>query len=151
MSYAHILGTMFEYSSCMIFSLSCMINVDHGLYHDPYCTVCTNLNNWAFLKATPVLCWFDENWVLAKYLIKKEKDIVSLKFMRWCKFWQAKLSKIREQPKTLTRFLEEEHFFFGHKTLQCPQCIHVNINSCKIKFFWTRDKVWKDVERKDLV
>ena len=29
-------GTMFEYSSCMIFSLSCMINVDHGLYHDPY-------------------------------------------------------------------------------------------------------------------
>ena len=36
MSYAHILGTMYEYSSCMIFPLSCMINVDHSLYHDPY-------------------------------------------------------------------------------------------------------------------
>ena len=36
MSYAHILGTMYEYSSCMIFLLSCMINVDHSLYHDPY-------------------------------------------------------------------------------------------------------------------
>ena len=36
MSYAHILGTMYEYSSCMIFSVSCMINVDHTLYHDPY-------------------------------------------------------------------------------------------------------------------
>ena len=32
-------GPMFEYSSCMIFSLSCMINVDHGLYHDPYITM----------------------------------------------------------------------------------------------------------------
>ena len=30
MSYAHILGTIYEYSSCVIF-LSCMIDVDHGL------------------------------------------------------------------------------------------------------------------------
>ena len=36
MSYAHSLGTMYELCSCMIFSLSCMINVDHSLYHDPY-------------------------------------------------------------------------------------------------------------------
>ena len=36
MSYAHILGSMYEHSSCMIIFLSYMINVDHGLYHDPY-------------------------------------------------------------------------------------------------------------------
>ena len=36
MSYAHILGSMYEHSSCMIIFLSCMINVYHGLYHDPY-------------------------------------------------------------------------------------------------------------------
>ena len=36
MSYAHRISPMYELCSCMIFSLSCMINVDHGLYHDPY-------------------------------------------------------------------------------------------------------------------
>ena len=36
MSYAHKINPMYELCSCMIFSLSCMINVDHGLYHDPY-------------------------------------------------------------------------------------------------------------------
>ena len=30
------MNPMYEHSSCMIFVLSCMINVDHGLYHDPY-------------------------------------------------------------------------------------------------------------------
>ena len=36
MSYAHRINPMYDHSSCMIFVLSCMINVDHGLYHDPY-------------------------------------------------------------------------------------------------------------------
>ena len=36
MSYDHRMNPMYEHSSCMIFVLSCMINVDHGLYHDPY-------------------------------------------------------------------------------------------------------------------
>ena len=36
MSYAHRMNSMYEHSSCMIFVLSCMINVDHWSYHDPY-------------------------------------------------------------------------------------------------------------------
>ena len=36
MSYAHKMNSMYEHSSCMIFVLSYMINVDHSLYHDPY-------------------------------------------------------------------------------------------------------------------
>ena len=35
MSYAHKMNSMYEHSSCMIFVLSYMINVDHSLYHDP--------------------------------------------------------------------------------------------------------------------
>ena len=38
MSYNHRMNHMYEHSSCMIFVLLCMINVDHGLYHDPYLT-----------------------------------------------------------------------------------------------------------------
>ena len=30
------MNPMYEHSSCMIFVLSCMINVDHWSYHDPY-------------------------------------------------------------------------------------------------------------------
>ena len=29
-------GPMYEHSSCMLIFFSCMINVYHGLYHDPY-------------------------------------------------------------------------------------------------------------------
>ena len=36
MSYPHKFGPMYDDSSFMIIFLSCMINVDHGLYHDPY-------------------------------------------------------------------------------------------------------------------
>ena len=36
MSYPHKFGPMYDDSSFMISFLSCMINVDHGLHHDPY-------------------------------------------------------------------------------------------------------------------
>ena len=36
MSYVHNFGSMYEDSWCMIFSSSCMIDVDYDLYHDPY-------------------------------------------------------------------------------------------------------------------
>ena len=76
MSYAHILGTMYEYSSCMTFSLSCMINVDHSLYHDPYSPAVQVLHpTWLLTKVSyslqatitfPSSCaelsTFDHNW-----------------------------------------------------------------------------------------
>ena len=52
MSYAHILGSMYEHSSCMMIFLSCMINVDHGLYHDPYSHLFSKLMVALLLRTT---------------------------------------------------------------------------------------------------